>query len=75
MILWKSRSYKILKDSGLSVLDLALSLNLEIWQVKDILDGVQAASYNQAKKLLSVFGIKSICWAMKGNWKWLRYAY
>ena len=74
MWLDKNRIAEVLKDNGMTHAELAKELGLQPWQVEQILNGITPANRRQAQSMLTLFGIWSICWAMKQNWKWMPYA-
>ena len=74
MWLNRKRIFRVLKFSGIKEKEVASALEISQWELKEILYGQKPANLNQAKKLLDLFGIYNICWAMKNNWKWMPYA-
>ena len=74
MTLDANRAKQILADSNMSVAELAMELQMEKWQLVDILQGKQKATRRQAESFLNLFGIWNVCWAMKDNWRWMPYA-
>lgn len=74
MWLDKKRIAQVLRNEGLTIVDVAIELGINKWQLVEILEGKQAANRRQAERLLALFGIWNICWAMKDNWRWMPYA-
>lgn len=74
MWLNRKRIFRVLKFSGMKDSEVAATLEISECELKEILYGQKAANLKQAKKLLDLFGIYNICWAMKNNWKWMPYA-
>jgi len=64
----------MLRDNNMTVAELAVEMGIEKWQLVDILQGKTKANRRQAETLLELFGIWSVCWAMKDNGRWMPYA-
>ena len=74
MWLDKKRIAQVLKDNGLTLIDLSVQLGISPAELGEILDGKQPVNRKTAATLLALFGIWNVTWAMKDNWRWMPYA-
>ncbi len=74
MWLDKKRIAQVVKDNDMTYSEVAIELGLTLEETLKILEGKKSANRKQAEILLNLFGIWNICWAMKDNWRWMRYA-
>ena len=74
MWLERKRTAQLLKDSDMTIDEVAIELGIGRAELMEILEGRQQATRKQAEQLLKVFGIWNICWAMKHNRRWMPYA-
>ena len=74
MWLERNRTAQLLKDNGMTVDEVANELRTDKRQLVEILEGRRQANRRQAQALLNLFGIWSVCWAMKYNRRWMPYA-
>ena len=70
----KMRMAEVIRDSRLSFTEVQENLGLTHCQAESILYGKMKCDRRTAERLLTIFGIWNVCWAMKENWRWMHYA-